>query len=139
MRKIWRWVLVIIICAGMGAAAGAYRNSSSNDSAAQNLEFRVNSVEQRVYSIESTLRRLEQQIISLDRRPVVQPGSDQGIDLLRSELETVKTRLREIECGVAHIDERTLSASAKQARRQTEPSDPCRLNPETPVRLSIRQ
>jgi hypothetical protein len=52
-------------------------------------------------------------------------------------LEAVKGRLRELECGLVHLDERTLPASAKA--RQTEPRDPCRLNPETPVRLSTRQ
>lgn len=138
MRKIWQWVLVIIICVGMGVAAGAYKDRS-NDSEQQNMEFRLNSIEQRVYSIESTLRRLEQQINTFDRRPQIQASRNPEIDALRSEVETMKARLREIECGVAHLDERTLSANAKQARRQTEPGDPCRLNPETPVRLSLRQ
>ncbi|MEW6208051.1 MAG: hypothetical protein AB1631_06775 [Acidobacteriota bacterium] len=135
MRKVWLWVLAIIICAGMGAAAAAYKESSSMD-AAQNMEFRINSIEQRVYSIESTLRRLEQQMFSLERRPQIQPARNPEIDALRSELETAKARLREIECGVIRLDERTLSASAKQ--KQTEPKDPCRLNPEAPVRL-VRQ
>lgn len=141
MRKIWHWVLVIIICAAMGAVAKAYRDTSSNDSEQQNMEFRINSIEQRVYSIESNLRRLEQQINTFERRPAIQSSRNPEIDALRSELETMKNRVREIECGVVHLDERTLSASAKGARRQTgsEPKDSCRLNPETSVRLSLRQ
>ncbi len=131
--------MVIVTCAAMGVAARAYKDTSSNDSEQQNMEFRLNSIEQRVYSIESNMRRLEQQINTFDRRPQIQTSRNPEIDALRSEVETMKARLREIECGVAHLDERTLSASAKQARRQTEPSDPCRLNPETPVRFSLRQ
>jgi hypothetical protein len=131
MRRTWHGVLAIIICAGIGAAA--YEESSP----AQNLEFRINSIEQRLYSIESTMRRLEQQMISLERRPQIQTTRSPEIDALRSELETVKARLREIECGVIRLDERTLPSGAKQ--KQTEPKDPCRLNAEAPVRFSIRQ
>jgi hypothetical protein len=53
----------------------------------------------------------------------------------------LNSRIRELECAIGHLDERTLSAAAKESRKRTggPSSDPCRLNPETPVPLSPRR
>jgi hypothetical protein len=144
---MWHWVLVLVICAGMGVAAKAYRVGLSNEPRppavqdVMNLDRRIGSLEQRFYALESVVRRLEQQALISERRAPAQPTRDPEIDSLRSEVEILKGRIRELECAAVHLDERTLSASAKEARRGAEAraKDPCRLNPEAPVRLSMRQ
>jgi hypothetical protein len=142
----WRWILVLILAIGVGLAAKGHSVSSATEPAitqdAFNLSQRINSLEQRLVMIESSVRRIEQQQMSMSRQPMpTQTGRDPEVDRLRSQFELFNLRLRELECGLAHLDERTLSATMKEARRRagTEAQDACRLNPETPIKLSIRQ
>lgn len=105
------------------------------------LDRRINMLETRLGSIESSLRMLSQQAMSQRAAPS-QPARDPEIALLRSEVEILNARVRELECGLVHIDERTLSAGAKEARKRmntSQTNDPCRLNPETSVQLSTRR
>src|SRR5262245_7766916 len=104
------------------------------------LDHRINSLEQRLNLLDSTVRTLQQQAYS-QSSTTAQPGRDPEVSLLRSEVELLKGRLRELECGIAHLDERTLSSSAKAARKSAgqQSADPCRLNPETPVEFSPRR
>jgi hypothetical protein len=144
IMKNGSWVLAV--CIALAAAAQAYRAKPSPNimaAASQDvisLDRRISQLEQRLYSTESNISRLEQQI-SISQRPAPPQASqrDPDIDLLRSELERVKLRVRELECGVVHIDERTLPATAKESRKRAgaQSNDPCRQNPETPVRLSM--
>ncbi len=144
----WRWLFILIIGLGIGLAVTGYRVSSAGGpepTATQdliNLNQRVSSLEQRLVMIESSVRRLEQQQMSMPRSSApIQTPRDPEVDRLRSQVETLTLRVRELECGVAHLDERTLSATMKEARRRAggETQDPCRLNAETPIKLSIRQ
>jgi hypothetical protein len=150
MKEKWYWVLVIVVCGAIGAAAKGYTLKTSTDPAppvAQDVVFldrRINMLEQRFYSIESRMNRLEQQM-SMAQRVVPtptpsQPTRDLEIDLLRNESESLKVRVRELECGILRLDERTLSESAKETRRRAgaQPKDPCRVGPEAPVKLSVR-
>ncbi|HXG95356.1 MAG TPA: hypothetical protein VNN73_23690 [Blastocatellia bacterium] len=145
MKRKWHWALTIMICAGMGIAVKAYMIESPAESeprAAQDvvtLDRRISSLEQRLYLIESNISRLEQQML-LSRSAPTQSVRDPEITLLRSEVEALKARARELECGLVHLDERTLSASAKEARRRAgvQSKDPCRLNSDAPVQLSTR-
>jgi hypothetical protein len=103
------------------------------------IESRLSQLEQRFYSVEVSIRGLEQQ----SRLSSVTPGRaerDAEVSLLRAEVETLRRRLAEVECGLTRVDERTLSAAAREARRRTETgaSDPCRLNSSAPLRLSAR-
>jgi hypothetical protein len=104
------------------------------------VESRLTQLEQRLYSIETSLRGLEQQV----RLPAASPGAarrNAEVELLRTELDTLRLRLAEVECGLARVDERTLTPAARETRRKAEPAnvaDPCRLNPEVPLRLSAR-
>lgn len=144
-----RWVLLLAVCAVVTFAAKDFSVRSSSDSdmpASQDimsLDRRINSLEQRLYSIESNISRLQQQIIVSSRPSSPAPSSrDPETDLLRSEIEILKGRVRELECGLAHIDERTLSASAKMKRRPgsgSQEKEPCRLNPEESIPIKVRQ
>ena len=102
------------------------------------LERRLSTLEQRLYGIESNISRLEQQLYTAQRStpsPVSpQASRDPEVSLLRSEVELLKGRVRELECGVVHLDERTLPAS----KRRAAPKDVCRQNLDAPVQLSMR-
>jgi predicted nucleic acid-binding Zn-ribbon protein len=144
------WLLILFICAGLGLTAKNYRADAANEPApsmAQDaimLDRRISALEQRLYTIESRISRVEQQSYNSSRStPIPSPSTtlrDPETALLRSEVETLKARVRELECGLVHIDERTLPASAKQAQKSTagQSQDPCRQNPQAPVRLSMR-
>ena len=152
MRQRWHWALAIVICGAIGAAAKGYTLTASTDPTppmAQDvvmLDRRINMLEQRFYSIESRMNRLEQQMSMLQRvvptpTPIPTPTRDPETDLLRSETATLKARVGELECGILRLDERTLSVGAKETRRRAggQPKDPCRVNPDVPVKLSARQ
>lgn len=146
MRTTRRVLWAIAFTAVLAIAAGAYRGRSyagAAEAGAQDviqLDRRISLLEQRLYSIESQLRSVEQQTRAAQRSTPSQAPRDPLLDLLRSEVEALKLRVRELECGLVHVDERTLSASAKEGRKRagTQPADPCRLNPETPVKLTTR-
>ena len=106
----------------------------------QFLSRRVDQVEQRFYSLESRLGRLEQQ----QTRPAVSPPvfttNETEVRLLRSQVDSLRTRLGEAECALLKLDERTLTPAARQARgRSREPgTDVCRQDPNSPIKLSAR-
>lgn len=138
--RIGVWMLAF--CAVVATGVEAYRGKTSSGPAqdVMNLDRRISSLEQRLYSIESNISRLQQEAIGTRSSIQSQTGRDPEVDRLRSEVELLNARVRELECGVAHLDERTLSAASKEARSRAgaQSKDPCRLNPETPVRLSSR-
>lgn len=99
------------------------------------LEQRINQMEQRLYSIESSLRNVEQQ-----SRLAGATRGQEDLSLVRSQLQTLQVHLMEHECALAKLDERTLTAAMREARRKSgASSDPCRLNAETPLRLPDRR
>ena len=145
MKERWHWALVIVVCVALGAAAKS--STDPTPPMAQDtvvLDRRLNMLEQRFYSMESRMSRLEQQMSMLQRvvpAPTpTQPMRDPMTDLLRNEVESMKVRIGELECGILRLDERTLSVATKEARRRAgpQPKDPCRLNVEAPVKLSMR-
>lgn len=141
------YLLLILICAGIILTAEVYRKAAANpvsvSPASQdviNLDRRLSALEQRFYTMESNLSRIEQQAITNNRStpsPIPQTLRDPEVNRLQSEVETLKLRIQELECGVVHLDERTLPTGA-QRRSGASSKDPCRQNPETPVRLSMR-
>lgn len=103
------------------------------------LSQRLNQIEQRFTSIESRLNRVEQQ----SRFPITTPdlsvGRDTELRLIRSQVETLQSRIVETECGLAKLDERTLSNTARQQRKSgAEKTNICRQTPNTPIQLSAR-
>jgi uncharacterized coiled-coil protein SlyX len=125
--------LIAITVSYVTRAAAETGGSASQDP--QSLDRRISMLEQRLFFIESRIGRLEQQATVTVR----QPSSDQSkveIELLRNQVETMKGQINELGCGLAKLDERTLSASAREARARNAYRDPCRINPETPLRLT---
>ena len=104
------------------------------------LDRRISQIEQRFTFIEGRINRLEQS----PRVPAITPNlsnsDDSEIRLLRAQIETLQLRLAEAECALLKLDERTLSAAERQARKRTGAGedDRCRLNSSTALRLSAR-
>ena len=138
----WHWLALIGISLIIGMTAKSYLARAATETSPQQdnliLERRISTVEQRLYTIESNITRLEQQLYTTQRStpsPISpQPQRDPEITTLRNELELLKGRVRELECGVVHLDERTLPAS----KRHSTTKDVCRQNLDAPVQLSMR-
>jgi len=130
-------VLVIVLCAVIGLVASSSRgNSATAPQDVSSLDRRLSLLEQRFYSIESSISRLQTYVAS-QRPPVSQPiTSDRDVILMREELQRLTLRLTELECGLSKLDERTTPASRRNTAGKSD--DPCRQNVDTPVRLSSR-
>lgn len=115
--------------------ARAAANVSVQDPAT--LDRRISMLEQRFYILESTMRRLEQQTAM---RPTTIPEQQQTNQaVLRGEIERLKGHIQTLDCAIAKLDERTLAPNLRQsARDESSYKDPCRLNPENPLRLPAR-
>lgn len=102
------------------------------------LETRVNQLEQRLYLMETNVRRVEQQ--SRSGGATSQSVSHQDVELLRAQVQALQLRLVEHECALAKLDERTLAPAMREARRKSGVrTDPCRVNTDTPLRLPDRR
>lgn len=130
-------VLIVVLCAVIGVMASSSRGSSaSNTQDVSSLDRRISLLEQRFYSVESSISRL-QQYVAAQRPPVSQPStSDRELILIREEIQRLTLRMAELECGLIKLDERTTPAARRNQTSRA--NDPCRLTPETPVRLSTR-
>ena len=104
------------------------------------LNQRINRIEQQFSSIETRISRIEQQSRFTDVTPRTSLNRDTEINQMRSQIEVLQLRIAEIECGLLRVDERTLTAAARQSRRKAVPNetDRCRLNPNLPLELSTR-
>ena len=140
-RLHWRALLVLgafglalVVVYKIALAAGA--NPPPPQQEVIRLETRINQLEQRLYSIDSSIRNLEQQsrIGGNTSRGV----SAQDLEVLRSQIQSLQLRLVEDECNLARLDERTLSATMRNSRRQSGLRDPCRVNVDAPLRLPER-
>jgi len=133
-------VLVILLCAVIGVMASNSRGNSATAAVANqdpsSLDRRISLLEQRFYTIESNISRL-QQYMATQRPSISPPGvSDREVTLMREEVQRLTLRMNEVECGLSKLDERTTPAARRNPTAKA--NDPCRLNPETPVRLSTR-
>jgi hypothetical protein len=121
-----------------GGVAGLFGDSGTTSVSAQSdvfLSRRIDQVEQRFYQIESRLNRIEMESRTAVSTPRLPDNKDNEIALLRSQVDSLRTRLGEVECAVLRLDERTLPAAQRLGATS---SDPCRQNWGTSVRLSVR-
>lgn len=143
LLKRFEWVViavlavVVVVQFGRGDAVESEaraRAAAMQDPAS--LDRRISMLEQRFYTLESSMNRLQQYVTSQRQAPSSSPEvSDRELTLLSQEIQRLQLRLVEVECGVVKLDERTTTA-----RRSGEPksTDPCRVNPGSPLRLSAR-
>jgi hypothetical protein len=144
------WLAILLLVSLLVAAVTANTGKSALSTLAATpippqdvtrIESRLSQMEQRFYSIEASIRSLEQQSrLSSSTTGSATTARDPEVGLLRAEVESLRRRLAEIECGLVRVDERTLITAAKEARRNSAggAGDPCRLNVNAPLRLSTR-
>jgi len=129
------WILVVGIALVEVVSIARAGNESSEQQDVLRLESRITQLEQRLYTMENNIRTIEQQsrIGSVSSRGGVSPDE---LNLLRSQFQSFEQRLREDECGIARLDERTLPSQRKTARtRSAADPDQCRQNVDAPLRL----
>ena len=107
-------VLIVVLCAVIGVMASISRGSSATEAQdPSSLDRRISLLEQRFYSVESSISRLQQYVAS-QRTPVSQPSTnDRELSLIREEIQRLNLRMAEIECGVIKLDERTTPAARR--------------------------
>ena len=132
--KIFALFVVLLLGITIGAAR-EYAAAPPQD--AIRLETRINQLEQRLYTIESSIRMLEQQsrLGSMSSRTV----TPEEVAALHAEIQSLGLRLSDDECAIAKLDERTLTPAARARIRSGARTEPCRLNADTPVRLPERR
>lgn len=137
MANYIKWAMVILAI-GLGAILGGYANRSGPAALAggqdiMSVDRRVSTLEQRIYTIDSNISQLQQQLMMMSRTSTQSPGSGPEVQQLRLELDLLKGRINQIECAVAKLDERTLGAGKPKGRAGVK--DPCRQDPQTPTEL----
>ena len=125
-------VVIVIMYAGRGVSGN---EATMQDPAG--LDRRTSLLEQRFYSLESSISRLQQVVASQRSTGATPDTNDREITVLSQELQRLQLRMTEVECGLAKLDERTIPASARRSGDQRS-TDPCRATPNTPLRLSAR-
>lgn len=145
MFKALRLLLISVICVLAATIVIAHRKQPYIEPEAvaaqdvMSLDRRISSLEQRLFSIESSISQLQQQITLSRSSPASPNVGDSEVYRLRSEIQLLQQRIKEVECGVVKLDERTLPTGARDSRRtERRGADPCRAQPETPVRISAR-
>ena len=119
--------VTIILSVAILIVASANANNSVQSPEIRTLETRVQMLEQRLYSIEASVNRLQ-----LPSR--TSPTTDSEMLLIRQEIQNLNLRLADAECGVVKLDQRTTQARPNT----TKPTDPCRLNPAQSIELRSR-
>ena len=137
-RKIFQLAVVAIlgVVAVIGLARGASGAATQDPSS---LDRRISMLEQRFYTLETSINRLQQYVTS--QRSTGSSGSDlrdRGVDQLVQEVQRLQLRLNEVECGLLKLDERTTASGVNRKGGETRAADPCRQNPGLPLRLSSR-
>jgi hypothetical protein len=122
--------LVVFVFVALKTAMTASAGNQPQD--VMRLDNRITQLEQRLFSMETTLRNLDQQA-RLSNVPSRGVSQDQLARLL-SDINTLQQRVTNLDCGVAKLDERTLTQQRRVERKRTVGStDPCRLNFESPL------
>jgi len=133
-------ILVFAVCA-LGVAL---RSSTSNPPAAQDVTYlsqRLNTLEQRIFNIESSVNQLRNQAMvpsAPSPGAANPPVSREEMGLLRSEITLLQRQIAETQCGVLKLDQRTLPANSKTQLTPAEASDPCRRLADIPIRIGAR-
>ena len=123
---------VVVIAMGRGASGAATQDVNS-------LDRRISMIEQRFYTLETSMNRLQQYVTS--QRSTGSSSSDardREVEQLQAEVQRLQLRLNEVECGLLKLDERTAASVRGRRSGEAQPADPCRQNPGLPLRLPSR-
>ena len=123
--------LVVLINFSRGASGAETQDPSS-------LDRRISMLEQRFYTLETSINRLQQYVTSQRSTGSSSDLRDREIGQLRQEVQRLQLRLTEVECGLLKLDERTAAPGGNRKGPESRTTDPCRLNPGLPLRLPSR-
>ncbi len=123
--------LVVLINVGRDAAGAETQDPSS-------LDRRISMLEQRFYTLETSMNRLQQYVTSQRSTGSSSDLRDREVEQLRQEVQRLQLRLNEVECGLLKLDERTATPGGNRKGPGSRTTDPCRLNPGLPLRLPSR-
>jgi vacuolar-type H+-ATPase subunit I/STV1 len=129
---------VIVIMANVYPRSRSYGLESMTIQDVSSLDRRISLLEQRFYSLESSLNRLQQLTVAQGSAASQIRSRDIEINQLREEIQKLSLRINEIECGLVKLDERTAVSDRTRKSDAAKTGDPCRSNPGSPVRLSNR-
>jgi hypothetical protein len=144
-QKIWAAARNLAAVAGLAmlvynGIVGIFGSSGATTVHAQTDPFlsrRVDMLEQRLYSLESRITSMPSQV----QQPMISslPSTTQNdVNFLRTQMDGMRIRLGEVECGLLKLDERTLAAAQRRTNHTGSSSDRCRDNFGTPIMLSAR-
>ena len=143
MHRIDRWLMALILGVYL-SAAGVSGHLGTNPAVVEGatyqdpagLDRRVSMLEQRIFIIEASIRRLEQQVTM---RPTLQPDQTSAETVvLRNEVARLRSEMQLVQCALAKLDERTLPPELRLNRDQNNSyKDPCRTKPETPLQFPV--
>jgi len=144
-QKIWATArnlatfigLAMLVYNGLSGVFGSSGAATVHAQTDPFLSRRVDMLEQRLYSIESRLNSVSTQV----QPPMIStiPSTTQNdVNFLRTQVDGMRIRIGEVECGVLKLDERTLTAAQRRTNRTGSSSDRCRDNFGTPIMLSAR-
>lgn len=127
---------LFVVCAAAGVCSYANRTgpAAPPPGAGQDImsvDRRVTTLEQRMYTIDSHLSQLQQQVMMMNRPSAAPAGPSTDVQQVRVELDLLRNQINQIECAMAKLDERTL-APGKPKRTV---KDPCRQDPQTPIEM----
>lgn len=142
MTVLRRSSLIVVAMVAIVAVLNTASRASKTETAARqdpsSLDRRISMLEQRFYSLESSMNRLQQYVMSQRSTGSSSDLRERELDQLRQEVQRLQLRLTEVECGLLKLDERTAPARGNRPRGEARPTDPCRVNPGAPLRLSSR-
>jgi len=145
-------IVILAFCLGAGVVGYANRSapgptirslasselteltSSEPGQDIMSVDRRVTTLEQHMYTLDSNLNQLQQQIMMLNRTSSQPTGSSADVQQLRIELDVLRSQMTQVECALAKLDERTLTTGKPRVRAGVK--DPCRLDPQTPIEIT---
>ena len=133
-------VIAIVVLAVVAVIAMDRGASGAPTQDVNSLDRRISMIEQRFYTLETSMNRLQQYVTS-QRSTSSSSSSDaqnRDVDQLQAEVQRLQLRLNEVECGLLKLDERTAASVRARRSGDAQPADPCRQNPGLPLRLPSR-
>ncbi len=126
------WLVIAVLAAGIWATASVRSAGAVQDFSS--LDRRISMLEQRFFTLDSSMNRLQQLVASQRSTAPVSEPRNRELDQLTEEIQRLQLRLVELQCGLVKLDERTATRRSGEAKS----TDPCRANSEVPLRFSSR-
>ena len=137
VQNRFQLVAIVVLASVVGVMLGRGVSGAETQDPAS-LDRRISMLEQRFYTLETSMNRLQQVMTSQRSTGSSSSVTDQEVDQLQAEVQRLQLRLNEVECGLVKLDERTTATGANRRDGEPRPADPCRQNPSTPLRLPSR-